>query len=160
MDQKASKVDGHYELPLLLKDDIRLPNNQAAAMKRLESLKRKFKKGNQFFKEYKNFMEELLEKGYARKCDGKGPDGKTWYVPHQGVLNHNKGKTCVVFDCSSQYRGTSINENLLSGPDLTNQLIRVSIRFRVGPVAFMVDIQAMFYKLKVPEKQRSCLRSL
>ena len=50
MDQKAFKVDGHYELPLLLKDDIRLPNNQAAAMKRLESLKRKFKKGNKFFK--------------------------------------------------------------------------------------------------------------
>ena len=32
-----------------------------------------------------------MEKGYARKCDGKGPDGKTWYVPHIGVLNNNKG---------------------------------------------------------------------
>ena len=45
MDQKKVKVDGHYELPLPLKDeDIRLPNNRAAAMKRLESLRRKFKK--------------------------------------------------------------------------------------------------------------------
>ena len=66
-----------------------------------------------------------MEKGYARKCGGKGSDGKTWYVPHQGVLNHNKGKIRVVFDCSSQYRATSINENLLSGPDLTNQLVGV-----------------------------------
>ena len=54
-------------------------------------------------------MEELMEKEYARKCDGKRLDGKTWYVPHQGVFNHNKGKIRVVFDCSSQYRGTSIN---------------------------------------------------
>ena len=91
-----------------------------------------------------------MEKGYARKCDGKGPDSKTWYVPHQGVLNHNKGKIRVVFDCSSQYRGTSINENLLSGSDLTNKFVQVLIRFRVGPVEFMADIQAMFYQVKVP----------
>ena len=32
MNQKVVKVDGHYELPLPLKDEaIRLPNNQAAA---------------------------------------------------------------------------------------------------------------------------------
>ena len=46
MDQKAVKVDGHYKLPLPLKDeDIQLPNNRAAAMKRLESLRRKVRKG-------------------------------------------------------------------------------------------------------------------
>ena len=105
-------------------------------------------------------MEELMEKGYARKCDSKGPDGKAWYVPHQGVLNHNKGKIRVVFDCSSQNRGTSINENLLSGSDLTNQLVGVLKRFWVGAVAFMADIQAMFYQVKVPEKRRSFLRFL
>ena len=151
MDQKAVKVDGHYELPLPLKDeDIRLPNNRAVAMKRLESLRRKFEKDDRFFKEHKNFMEKLMVKRYARKCDGKGPDDKTWFVPHQGVLNHNKGKVRVVFDCSSQYRGTSINENLLSGSDLTNKFVQVLIRFRVGPVEFMADIQAMFYQVKVP----------
>ena len=102
MDQKEVKKDGHYELPLPLKDeDIRLSSTRAAAMKRLESLRRKFEKDDQFFKEYKNFMEELMEGGYARKCDGKGPDSKTWYVPRQGVLNHNKGKIRVVFHCSS-----------------------------------------------------------
>ena len=73
MDQKAVKVDGHYKLPLPLKDeDIQLPNNRAAAMKRLESLRRKFERDDRFFKEYKNFMEELTEKEYARKCDCKG----------------------------------------------------------------------------------------
>ena len=81
MDEKEVEGDGHYELPLPLKgEDIQLPNNRAAAMKRLESLRSKFEKDDRFFKEYKNFMEELMEKGYAKKCDGKGPDGKTWYV--------------------------------------------------------------------------------
>ena len=49
--------------------------------------------------------------------------------------------------------GTSVNENLLSGPDLTNQFIRVLEKFRVGPVAFMTNKQAMFSQIKVPEKQ-------
>ena len=120
MDQKAVKVDEHYKLPLPLKDeDIQLPNNRVATMKCLESL-RKFKKDDRFFK-YKNVLVELMEKGYTRKCDGKELDGKIWYVPHQqGVLNHNKGKIYVVFDCSSQYRGTSINENLLFRHNLTS----------------------------------------
>ena len=66
-----------------------------------------------------------MEKRYARKRDGKGSDCKTWYVPHQGELNPNKSKIHIVFDCSCQYRGTSIKENLLSGPDVTNQLVRI-----------------------------------
>ena len=137
-DQKAVKVDGHYKLLLPLKDeDIR---------QRLESLRRKFEKDDQFFKEYKNFTEELMEKGYARKCDSKGPDSKARYVPHQGVLNHSKGKIRVVFDCSSQYRGTSINQNLLSEPDLTNQLVGILIKLKSRD--------------QRTEKQRSFLRFL
>ena len=76
------------------------------------------------------------------------------------MLNPNKGKIRVVFDCSSQCKGNSINQNLLSGPDLTNQLIRVLHRFRLEPVAFMADIKAMYYQVKVPESQRSYLRYL
>ena len=49
--------------------------------------------------------------------------------------------------------GTSVNENLLSGPDLTNQLIKVLEKFRVGPAAFMTNKQVMFSQVKVPEKQ-------
>ena len=49
---------------------------------------------------------------------------------------------------------------MLSGSDLTNKLVRVLIRFRVGPVAFIADIQAIFYQVKVTEKQRSFLRFL
>ena len=45
MDQKAVKVEGHYELPLALKDeDIQLSNNKAAAMKCQESEKEVWKR--------------------------------------------------------------------------------------------------------------------
>ena len=103
-------------------------------------------------------MDELIDKEYARKCSYPEPEGRTWYVPHQGVLNHNKGKMRVVFDCSSQYKGMSTNQNLLSGPDLTNKLINVLYRVKLKPVAFMADIQTMYCQMKVPKSQRSYFR--
>ena len=33
-------------------------------------------------------------------------EGRTWYVSHQGMLNPNKSRIRVAFDCSSQYKGT------------------------------------------------------
>ena len=161
MGKEAVKIDGHYQVPLPLKDEeVVLPDNKMAAMKRMHSLKKKFEKDEQLYNQYRCFMSDLIDKGYARKCDKKGTEGKTWYVPHHAVFHPRKGKIRVVFDCSSQYKGTSINQNLLSGPDLTNQLVGVLHRFRFEPVAFMADIQAMFYQVRVPENQRSHLRYL
>ena len=161
MEREAVKIDGHYQLPLPLKDkELVLPDNRMAAMKLMQSLKKRFERDEPFYSQYKCFMDELKDKKYARKRDCAGIEGRTWYVPHQGVLNPNKGKIRVVFDCSSQYKGNSINQNLLSGPDLTNQLIGVLHKFRLEPVAFMADMQAMYNQVKVPESQRSCLRYL
>ena len=52
----------------------------------------------------------------------------------------------------------SINTELMSGPDLANQVIGVLLRFRKEHVAFMADIKSMFYQVLVPPHQRSLLR--
>ena len=65
-----------------------------------------------------------------------------------------------MFDCSCSYKGTSLNEELLQGTNLINSLVGVLTRFRLEPVAFMADIEAMFYQVHVPESQRSFLRFL
>ena len=66
----------------------------------------------------------------------------------------------VVFDCAAKTKGLSLNDNLLQGPDLTNTLVGVLIRFRMHPIAFMADIESMFYQVRVPSNQRSYLRFL
>lgn len=48
----------------------------------------------------------------------------------------------------------------MSGPDLTNGLLGVLLRFRQQPIAVMADIQRMFYCFKVKEKHRDYLRFL
>ena len=56
----------------------------------------------------------------------------------------SKEKLCIVFDCAAQHQGTSLNDAVLSGPDLTNSLVGVLTRFRARRVAFMTDVEAMF----------------
>ena len=87
--------------------------------------------------------------------------GKTWYLLHHGVKHVSKpGKVRIVFDCSTNYGGTSLNNKLLSGPNLTKQLAGVLKRFCTLEVAFMGDIAAMYYQVQVPTEQRSVLRLL
>ena len=98
-------------------------------------------------------MDVMLEKAYAKESTSPAPLGKTWYICCHGVFNPNKpGKIRVVFDFSIEVGGESINRNLMTEPDLTNQLIGVLIRFQEEHVAIMTDIEAMFYQVK---KQKS-----
>ena len=51
------------------------------------------------------------------------------------------GKTRVVFDCAAKHKGTSLNDQLLTGPDLTNSIVGVPMRFREEQVALSADIE-------------------
>ena len=103
----------------------------------------------------------MIKNEYAEPSSGEVKEGQTWYLPHHGVYHPQKPeKIRVVFDCSATCNNRSINKELLSGPDLANQIVGVLIRFRVEEIAFMADIKSMFYQVLVPPHQRSLLRFL
>ncbi|XP_078364059.1 uncharacterized protein LOC144648341 [Oculina patagonica] len=109
-------------------------------------------------------MDKVIQSGYAELVpQDKVQEEKkaVWYIPHHGVYHPKKpDKIRVVFDCSAQFEGQSLNKKLLQGPDLTNNLMGVLCRFRLEVVAVMCDIEAMFYQVKVPEECRDLLRLL
>lgn len=149
--QKTAKcVDGHYSIGLPFKQEtVKMPNNRCVAEQRAASLKNKLKKKPVFLEDYKAFMKSLFEKGYAEEIPPEQllrDDHRIWYIPHHGVYHPKKKKIRVVFDCTASYKGVSLNEELLQGPDLTNTLIGVLQRFREEPVAMMADIESMFTK--------------
>lgn len=55
----------------------------------------------------------------------------------------------VVFDCGAEFKGTSLNNQLLQGPNLTSSLLGVLTQFRQESVAVMADVQSMFHQVKV-----------
>ena len=69
-------------------------------------------------------------------------------------------KIRVVFDCSAEFEGKSINKELLPGPELTNQIVSILIRFREERVAVMADVESMYYQVQVPENQQTYLKLL
>ena len=62
-------------------------------------------------------MDDVTRKGYAEKVPDDellDADGRVWYIPHHGVYHPNKPtKIRIVFDCSAEYKGESLNKHLL-----------------------------------------------
>ena len=162
MNETATLMNGHYEIALPWKNDPPgLENNRVIAEHRLKMLKKRLLKDPVLLTKYKECIEDLLEKGYAKSAPATSLEGKTWYLPHHAVFHPAKpGKVRVVFDCSAKYRGSSLNDRLLQGPDLTNSLVGVLTRFREEPVALMSDIEAMFHQVHVKPDDSNALRFL
>ncbi len=157
------KADGHCELPLPFTEDRPgLANNKSCAEHRLKCLKKRLERDKQYRNDYTTFMNETIERGDTERVPleelNKSP---AWYIPHHGGYHPQKpGKIRVVFDCSAKYRGMSLNDHLLTGPELTNTLIGVFCRFRKGPVAVMCDIERMFHQFRVRAEDQDYLRFL
>ncbi|XP_075534522.1 uncharacterized protein LOC142568489 [Dermacentor variabilis] len=139
----------------------RLPNNREQALSRLLSLRRSLRKNPETRERFVNFMNELFIKGHAEEAPPLHVDEECWYLPIFGVHHPQKpDQIRVVFDSSAQYEGVSLNNVLLTGPDLTNNLVGILIRFRQEPVAVTADVQQMFYSFMVREDHQNYLRFL
>ena len=110
-------------------------------------------------------MDITLKKDYAERVpDGDAEQGlseRMWVIPRHPVINPRKPeKVRVVFDCAARSHNTSLNENLMNGPDLVNKLVKVLLRFCKNKIAIVSDIEAMFYQVLVSPEDRDSLRFL
>ncbi|XP_035986832.1 uncharacterized protein LOC118560169 [Fundulus heteroclitus] len=162
--ESAKLIDGHYNIGLPVKQrHFKMQNNRTVAIQRALSLKRRLNKDPSFCTNYTTFMYEMLANGYAERVPTEQLarcDGRVWYIPHHGVYHPKKKKLRVVFDCGATFQGTSLNSQLLQGPDLTSLLVGVLTRFRKEPVVLMADVEAMFHQVRVPAEDCDLLRFL
>lgn len=137
-----------------------LPNNRAQAG-RLLSLKRNFEKKPEMRDHFLSFMDKIFKKVHAELAPPLSEKEEQWYLPTFGVYHLKKPKQIrVVFDSSAKHNGISLNDVLLTGPDLNNTLLGVLISFRKEAIAFTADIEQMFYCFLVREEDRNFLRFL
>ena len=161
--KEVKKVDGHYELPIPWRDRSEfLPNNFIVAKSRLDSLCKKLEREGTR-ERYNDEICKYVDRGYAEVV----PDNemcnveRTWYLPHHGVTSDKKpDKLRVVFDCASKFRGKSLNDRCLQGPNLINQLLPVLLRFRQHSIAIQADIESMYHQVRIPPNDRDALRFL
>lgn len=64
----------------------------------------------------------------------------------------------MVFDSSAKFNGLCLNSVMMTGPDLTNSLLGVLLRFRKEAIAITADVEQMFYNFRVKKSHRNFLR--
>jgi len=152
---------GNIELPLPIKVDNPLPNNRAAVLRRTKSTLHNMKRNSEKFESCLESMGRNIFQGFVKAVptgELAVNNGSAWWLPIFAVQHKQKLKYRLVFDASAKYHGTSLNCNLMSGPDLNNQLRAVLLRFRERHVAFIADIEGMFNAFRVPYEQTNFLR--
>ncbi|XP_030833438.1 uncharacterized protein LOC115918415 [Strongylocentrotus purpuratus] len=160
MVEEAGLKNGKWTAPLPFKQPRdRLPNNRQQAFKRAQILKASMEKNHLKREHMTTFMAKVLSEGHAEVAPSLQENEECWYLPMFGVYHpRKKDKIRGVFDSSAEFMGHSLNKVLLKGPDLTNDLVGVLMRFRQGPVAVCGDIESMFYCFSVSEEHRNFLR--
>ena len=155
-DSTVKKIDGHYSVGLLWKtEEPDLPNNRSLAEKILKSFMKKFRKNPNLFKRYSEKMSEYIN-NYAEPVSERCTVvKKVNYIPHH--CTSESVKLRVVFDCSARTEGKCLNDQLLHGPDLMNNLVGVLLRFRQYPFVVVGDIKGMFSQVLVAEDDRDAL---
>jgi len=127
MEESLQRVGSHFQVALLWRPGSpHLTNNKPIAEQRLQLLKKRLLKDEDLLAKYQTTMQQYIVKGHAWKVPKEELNLKeqpVWYLPRQPVTHPLKpGKVRVVFDCAAKYCGTSLNQQLLQGPDLTNPL--------------------------------------
>ena len=140
MNRLPKKVGDRYETGLLWKDPAtKLANNRRVAESHLRSLERKLERNSELAVAYQKTIDTDLEKGYVKEWspeEVQKPVKHQWFLPHHPVVNPNKPvKVRRVCNATATYANTSLNDHLLTGPDLLNPLIGILMRFREKRIA-------------------------
>ena len=139
-------VNGRYEIPVPLRQDVvqNLPSNYGYALKRFNSMKTSAARNPKIKLTLINTFRELIDEGWIVPVptDEHASNKPLWYLPYF-VTRQEKAR--VVYDGSATVSGASLNDAVLSGANLLNDLVEVLIRFRLGKYACMADLSKCFF---------------
>ncbi|XP_063404237.1 uncharacterized protein LOC134687709 [Mytilus trossulus] len=152
--------DGCWVAPLPFREHRPiLENNKQVALKRAKSFDYSLKINSTKREHVIQFMQKIIENGHAEIAPPLAISSECWYLPMFGIYHPRKPDNIrVVFDASAVCNGHSLNNVLLKGPDLTNSLLGILLRFRKEAIAVTADVEQMFYNFKVSEEHRNYLR--
>lgn len=151
---------GRFVVPILAKrkELVKLGNSLDIAHRRLDSLWRRLKANPELKVAYKRFLDEYAELGHMEQVKiPKTSPTPTYFLPHHCILRPDSmtTKLRVVFDAScATDSGTSLNDVLMTGPVVQEDLVGIMLRFRVPKYVIIADIEKMYRQIWIRDTDR------
>lgn len=150
--------DGRFIVQLPFKEDpiSRLGDSKEQALNRFYSLEKRLRSQHVLREQYTKFMEDYLALGHMRQVVTQGDSGSAFYLPHHAVLKEGSLTTRlrVVFDASAKgSNGTSLNDVLMVGPTLQEDIFSILLRFRKHKFVLSADITKMYRQVLLHPSQ-------
>lgn len=148
----ARNSQGRYVVKLPFKQSMlnRLGNSRDIALKHLNGLERRFDRDPNLRDQYTLFLQEYLALGHMRQVQDE--EGRAFYLPHHYIFKNasQSNNIRVVFDVSSKSTTRiSLNDALIAGPVVQQDLITILLRFRIFHYVFTADIIKMYRQILV-----------
>lgn len=159
--------DGRYIVQMPLKPEFRreipLGDSETLALLRLEQLWRRLEREPKMKMLYTDFMKEYEDLGHMTPKIEETDVKPEFFLPHHGVYRAQSSSTKlrVVFNASAKTtNGYSLNDQLLRGGVIQEDLFSILLRFRKHLYAFSADIEKMFRQILIDPSQTSLQRIL
>ncbi|XP_062703587.1 uncharacterized protein LOC134286039 [Aedes albopictus] len=128
----------------------KLGSSKVVATRRFLSLERRLNADPQLKQAYTAFINEYAELGHMKLVDNLETQLPTYFLPHHCVVRPDSitTKLRVVFDAScAADTGVSLNDALMVGPQVQDDLVAIILRFRIPQFAIISDIEKMYRQI-------------
>ncbi|XP_053686315.1 uncharacterized protein LOC128735856 [Sabethes cyaneus] len=152
--------DGRYTVSLPKVEGAfgRIGDSRDIAFRRLQGIERRLSRDAELRNQYNQFMEEYRQLGHMRRVDVPCKEQVVrCYLPHHPVIKQESTttKVRVVFDASCKTAtGESLNDILLAGPVIQDDLRSIILRSRTKQILLVSDVEKMFRQIQIAEADR------
>ncbi|XP_058817603.1 uncharacterized protein LOC131680903 [Topomyia yanbarensis] len=153
-------LDGRYIVTLPKDEKViaKLGESKETAFKRLQGLERRLGKDPILRKRYDEFLMEYLKLGHMKKVNvNEDCQINRVFLPHHPVVKESSTttKVRVVFDASCKTAtGISLNDGLVAGPVIQDDLRSIIFRCRTRQIMVIADVEKMFRQVIVASDDR------
>ncbi|XP_062539042.1 uncharacterized protein LOC134207338 [Armigeres subalbatus] len=145
--------------------DKLIGESKSTAVRRFHQLERRLGRDADIRKRYNDFMLEYIVLGHMKLIGAieniKDHERTVCYLPHHPVFKESSTTTKlrVVFDGSAKTSTNhSLNDALLTGPVIQDDLLDLMLRFRKHPIALVADVEKMYRQIRLNPEDTSLQR--
>ncbi|XP_011156998.1 uncharacterized protein LOC105194004 [Solenopsis invicta] len=165
LDNVRQNSQGQYIVKLPVKEHVisRLGYPRDIALKRLRGIEKRLKRDPELKMQYSRFMVEYISLGHMHRIDWQSVESPvSFYLPHHCVhkISGQSSKLRVVFDASCKTSANVfLNDALMVGPIVQQNLMSILLRFRTFRYAITADIIKMYRQILMNPSQ-TCLQRI